>query len=314
MRGWLLVLAVLGAVAAGADARAQVSVGGDSDLDLRRDRQRAAPLGPEAASREGKDFELALTAPVLYTTLAVRESTDTVTNNKGDWHFNPDLQLYWSHQYPAAKLSAYAGVSVDRFFTESDADEDTVFGGVKAAWTDGGSDLFVPYLRYDVTVDFQPDFRSRDDTLHDLAVGASSGIGFRPGTGPIAYRDALDPGDLSVGIDARAGRRLADPSGFENSFVVLTLDALYVVSRDWSVRLTPRFRTRWYDDFFGTFRRDYRLSAILTAAWTPDWLTRLLPRAEIDLTVGFLRNFSNLSEESFHEWDVGPALSFAWRF
>jgi hypothetical protein len=71
---------------------------------------------------------------------------------------------------------------------------------------------------------------------------------------------------------------------------------------------------RWYDSFEGSFRRDYRPSAILQAIWTPDWLTRWVRRAEIDFTVTFLRNISNLPEERFSEWDVGPSVTFAWKF
>jgi hypothetical protein len=299
----------MAAILLAASAHGQVAPNRDVGTDIRKDRQTLAPAAPEA----GQGFRLELTAPLLYTSNAVRASTDTLTGRRGDWHFNPDLLLRWSRQYPALRLTVGADASVDRYFTETSADEDTVYGYVKAALTDGRSGLFVPYAFYSGAVDFTPTFASRFDTLHDFALGLSSGTGLRHGK-RIPLSDATEPGDASITLDLRAGRRLADPKDFENTFVTLAVDATYVYDSEWSFVLSPKFRMRWYDSFFGAFRRDMRPSVILQATWTPDWLTRWVRRAEIDFTVTFLRNLSNLPEERFSEWDVGPSLTFAWTF
>jgi hypothetical protein len=307
-----IALSALAGLLLATSAHAQSAVDRDVGTDLRKDRQTLAPTAAEAAAA-GQGFRLELTAPVLYTSNAVRESTDTLVTRKGDWHFNPDLLLRWSHQYSFVKLSAAGDVSVDRYFTQTSADEDTLYGYVKAALTDGRSDLFVPYALYAGTVDFNPTFASWLDTLHDLALGVTSGAGFRNGR-RILLADAVEPGDASIAVDLRAGRRLSHPRDFENTFVTLAVDASYVYDKTWTFTLSPKFRMRWYDSFEGSFRRDYRPSVILQATWTPDWLTRWVRRAEIDFTVTFLRNFSNLAEERFSEWDVGPSLTFAWKF
>ena len=284
-----------------------------SDRDLGSDiRQR--PTSPGAPQR---DFEVALTAPILFTTNAVRESAVEAglpASQKSDWHFNPDLLGRWSHQFSSFKASASLDAMVDRFFTQTDQDEDSLFGNVKLALTDGRSDLFVPYVAYAATMDLRPDFRTRDDTLHDFAAGISSAFAYARDWHSIRPRDAIDPGNLSISFDLSAGRRLADPSLFENTFVIAAADLVYVVNGDWAVGLTPKFRVRWYDNFEGESRRDYRLSAGLRAVWTPQWLTRLVRRGEIDFTATFRRNASTVSRESFSEWEFGPAAVFAWRF
>jgi hypothetical protein len=87
-----------------------------------------------------------------------------------------------------------------------------------------------------------------------------------------------------------------------------------VYDEAWTFVMTPKFRVRWYDSFFGEFRRDYRPGVVLQATWTPAWLTRRIKRAEVDFTVTFFRNMSNLPDESFTEWDVGPTVALSWKF
>ncbi len=298
------------------DGLAQLSTDRDAETDIRGDRQRLGPDSPpEPGPPSSPGFEIALTAPILFTDNAVGATGTTAgSGRRADGHFNPDLLLKWSRQFAALKLSASIDASVDRFFTETDQDEDTFFGGLTASFTDGRSDLFVPYLSYNVTADLRPDFGNTDDVLHSFSAGFVSAIAFRPGGGRITLREATRPGDRSLALDVSAGRRLADPRDFENTFTVATLDLSYVAASDWTFGLTPKLRVRWYDNFEGEFRRDYRLSGILRAAWTPAWLTRIVPAAEIDFTLSFLKNFSNLPRERFSQWEGGPALALAWRF
>ncbi len=102
-------------------------------------------------------------------------------------HFNPDLLLKWSHQFAALKLSASVDVSIDRFFTETDQD-----GGLTASFTDGRSDLFVPYLSYNVTAELRPDFGKTDDVLHGFSAGFVSGIAYRNAGSLLRRRVGLD--------------------------------------------------------------------------------------------------------------------------
>ncbi len=314
--GWIGVSFVALALLAAGNAQAQTR-DRDQQFDLRRDREAIIEAAPEAEQRQPgprRDFEIDLTAPVLYTTNPLLANTDTSRGAGPDWHFNPDLLLRWSHQYPSLKLSAAFDISVDRFFSQSSADEDSTFASIKLALGDGKSEGFVPYVSYTGIVDFQPDFHTRDDTLHDFALGFSSAIGLGSDGRVIQYRNATDPGATSFSIDLRGGRRLADPRDFENTFLVVALDVYYVLTNEWALGLTPKLRVRWYDNFGGEFRRDYKPSTVLKAAWTPDWLTTRVRGAEIDFTASFNKNYSTRESARFTEWEVGPTVALSWRF
>jgi hypothetical protein len=86
------------------------------------------------------------------------------------------------------------------------------------------------------------------------------------------------------------------------------------VTEDLQIGILPRIRWRDYDSYFGDPRRDLRFSVLAHAEWTPRRLTRLLPGAEIDLTLEYLRNSSTLAGFSYTRWEGGPALVFAWKF
>lgn len=306
------MIASLLLLAGAADVRAQAP--SDRDIEIEQKTDRFTPVAPEKPDvLPRKDYEISLGAPFLYTTNAARSRED-FNVRRGDWHFNPDLLVRWSHQYSFLKLSAYVDLSVDRFMTQTRSDEDTVYGYAKAALTDGTSDLFVPYISYNAIIDFRPDFESWDDSLHDLAIGISSGLGVASSGRIIRYKDAFDPGDSAIGVDFKVGRRLSDPRDFENTFVVLAFDFWHVFDDQWTIGLTPKLRVKWYDNFFGDFRRDVRPSAVLKVVWTPDWLVHLIRRAEIDFTASFLRSFSNISDGRVSEWEFGPTVTLAWRF
>ena len=242
------------------------------------------------------------------------ESDEVAQGNKPDWHFNPDLLLRWSHQFGPLKLTASTDASVDRFLARSDVDLDTVFGSLRLALTDGRSSRLVPYASYTATADFEPTFGRPEDVLHDFAVGAYSGFGVNAEGKLIPYVETTKPGDVALGIDLQAGRRLADPKDFANRFVIAKVTFAYIDSKEWEIDLTPKVRLRWYDDFAGEFRRDVKPSAVLKTVWTPLWLTRLNRRAEVDLSVSFEKNYSTLPQARFIDWEVGPTVALGWKF
>lgn len=266
------------------------------------------------ASSPRKGFELILTTPFSYTSSAIRSNSENVVDGRGDFHAAPDLFLKWSRQFSSLKLSASVGVSSDRYKTEHDVDGSAVLGTVKAAWTDGRSDLLVPYVSYRRILDYDRSFRERFDTLDDIAVGVSSGIGFQRDGKPVRSSEAIEPGDRSFGLDLQVGHRLAQPRDLENTFVTMRLDGSYVASKEWVLGLTPKLRLRWYDDYFGDKRRDLRFGAAARATWTPAWLLALLPRSEVDLELGFQRNLSNLPLLSYTQWDLGPSFVVRSKF
>ena len=177
-------------------------------------------------------------------------------------------------------------------------------GSVNAAFTEGSSDLFVPYAAYAGTLDFGTGLAQWNDTLNSVFAGFTSGFGADGRR--IAFRDATNPGDWSVSVDAAAGYRFANPSAFANYFAVAPVDVLYNVSSDLRLGITPTIRGRDYADYFGAPRHDLRVGFLARAEWTPAWLSRLNPEAELDFTVSFLRNHSTLSSASYRQWGAVP--------
>lgn len=289
------------------------------DRDLNTETGRGDGPSPALPSSDGKPtthsgFELIVTSPFLYTTNAIQTSTGDVVSARADWHIDPDLLLKWSHQFSAFRITASGDVAIDRYARVREADTDTLLGSVKVDLTDGRSDLFVPFLSYQATVDFEPLFKRRDDVLHDLAAGFKSGVGFNSQGGVIAYRDAIDPGNSYVSVNIQGGRRFAYPRDLENTFFKATAIFGYIATKELELTASPQFRARWYPDYFGEPRRDFRPGVLLKAIWTPDWLRKILPRAEIDFTAEFQRNFSNLPEKAYKLWEIGPTVEVRWKF
>jgi hypothetical protein len=269
----------------------------------------AAQESAKGGSSSGSnDFELTLTLPFLYSSSVVRSDTDNVVADVGDGHADPDFELRWKRQFSYIKLSALAGVTLERYATVREADVDTLTASVKAELTDGRSDLFVPYFQYEQTIDFTPVFKEREDTVHDLAVGFTTGIGFTPHWKQIAYGKGKEPGHSSLKLDVEAGRRFADPCDLDRVFVGVGLEFRHTISKQWAVSITPEFEARWYADYFGEQRRDYRPSIELIAEWTPNWLTRQLPDATIEFILLFERNYSNLPGQSYKLYEFGPRI------
>ena len=273
-----------------------------------------AQTATDRTSRESKDFEFVLTIPFLYSSSVVRSDSETAIGDSGDEHVDPDFAINWSHQFSNIKLQTFVAATLERYSTVHEADLDRLTAGVKVELTDGRSDLFVPYIQYESTMDFVPVFSAREDTVHDFAVGFSSGIGFGRDWKKIPYSEADDPGHSSVKFDIQAGRRFADPRDLDRIFVELSLDFAHTTSKQWAFVVTPAFKTRWYSSYFGEARSDYRPSIELKAEWTPDWLTIQLPDSAIEFSFLFERNYSNLVEKRDTLYEFGPTIILSSKF
>jgi hypothetical protein len=268
--------------------------------------------GKDKPAVESKDFQATLRVPFSYVSSVVSPAGDTAIN-KGDFHAAPEIALRWSRQYSWVKPTVTVGVGTDLYATVREGNIDTFFTSFKLAFTDGKSDLFVPYATYVGTIYSQGFFRREDITYHEGALGFSSGIGLR-GSKVIKYDEADKAGDMSINLDVRAGRRLSDISGYDNTFVQAKLDVDYVFSKTLTGEVTPKLRVRWYDDYFGDPRRDYRPGLGLRAIWKPEWLKPFASRSEIALNFDVYRNFSSLPDKTFSQWELGPTLELNAKF
>ena len=274
----------------------------------------ATPPTPQAAAAS-KDFRIVLTLPAYGTNNAIGSAADASGQaSPPDGHVTPDLLMRWLHQFSFIRVSASVDASVDRFFQFSSLDTDTLYGTVKVAFTDGTSDLFVPYAAYTGELDFGPGFAQWNDTLHSFFLGFTSGVGIGADGRAVAFRDATDPGEWSISFDGAVGRRFAHPSDFANAFAVASVDIVYNASDTVRIGITPSVRVRNYGNYFGEPRHDVRWGWLARVEWTPEWLTKLNPGGELDFTVSFLRNRSTLSSANYSQWEGGPALVLSWRF
>lgn len=290
----------------------QVATNHDSGLGALRDRGR----GSHQEAPSGNGFDVVLRIPLLLTDNAVSATGEDGqgSGKRGDVHASPDLAVKWGHQFENLELSTALGVATDRFLSETDQNEDTIYASAKLAFTDGQSDGWAPYVAYALAVDMRPTFAETDDVLHTFAIGVSQDISIDASGQRIRARDAAEPGGSSIGFDISGGRRLSDPKELDNLFIQGLIDYSYSTGPNWTLGFTPKVRVRWYDDFFGEDRRDIRFTAMFYATWTPAWLTRLNPSAELDFSLAFLRNYSTVSEESFSQWEAGPTLGLSWSF
>ena len=286
----------------------------DRDLDQEARANRQSATSNTDSHSAGTGFELIVSAPLLYTNFATQIATDELLSRKGDAHFYPDVALKWSHQFDWLKLSVGVDLAMDRYLTQKSANEDTINSGFKAAFTDGKSDLFVPYVSYASWVDFLPLFGRHDDTLQDFAAGFTSSIGLNGNGSVIPYKKATQDGDAYIRFDARIGQRIADPRDYENKFVSASVQFGYVVNRELEVSISPMVKAKWYDDYFGDVRRDVNVNTLFLVAWTPPWLKDMARGAEIDFTATIERNFSNLAEKNYTRWEAGPGVVFRVKF
>ena len=267
-----------------------------------------------------KDFSIGIDVPLRRSSSVTSASVDSIVEDRPDSHVTPDVYVKWSHQYDWFKASAEVGASIDRYAKTPDANLDGLHSSFKIAKTDGKFEYFVPYATLSNEMFFLPTFKTPDITYNDFAVGFYSGVAWRDKEripyidSLIPYSDAADPGDVSVLFDARFGRRMSDTTKYQNTFASARLTGAYVISSDWRVEANASIRGRWYEDYNGERRTDWRPSAAVGLFWTPDWLKKIVKRSELSLNLEYYRNYSNLPDKSYSLWEVGPTLSLRTKF
>ena len=294
---------------------------GISDRAERVDRpELRGEFGKPSENTPGKDFTIGIDVPVRHSSSVTSASVDSVVEDRPDRHATPEAYLKWSHQYEWLKASAEVGASMDRYFRTRDANLDSLHTSFKLAKTDGKHEYFVPYFSISHDMFFLPTFKQPDITYDDATVGFYSGFAWRDkdrlpyADSFIPYPDASEPGDVSILFDARMGRRMSDTTSYQNTFMLGRITAAYYISSDWRIEAMSSLRARWYEDYHGERRTDYRPSATIGLAWTPDWLKKIVKRGEISFNLEYYRNYSNIVEKNYSIWEIGPTLSLRTKF
>jgi len=267
-----------------------------------------------------KDFTIGIDLPLRRSSSVTSASVDSIVEDRPDTHVTPEVYLKWARQYDWFKATAEVGASMDRYLETHDANVDGIHSAFKIAKTDGKWEYFVPYASINNEMFFLPTFKQPDITYHDVAVGFYSGIAWRDKSlipyvdAFIPYSDASEPGDVSVYFDARVGRRMSDSTNYQNTFASAKVTGAYVISNNWRVETTASLRGRWYEDYNGERRTDYRPSASIGIFWSPEWLKKIVKRSELSLSFEYYRNYSNIAEKSYSLWEAGPTLSLRTKF
>ncbi len=287
---------------------------------IERESKVDAKPGEPSAPASSQDFRLEFNLPARYSSNVVSTSVDSIVESRGDRYISPELVLKWSHQFDWAKLSAEVGAGMERYLTAHEANLDSLFGTVKIQKTDGKSDKFVPYALVSSSIYYEPTFNLHEISFYDVAGGFYTGFAWRDKDlipyidSFIPYADAMEPGDISVMFDFRGGRRLSDISDYRNTFVSAKAELAYTFAANWRVETAAKLRARWYGDYFGDRRIDYRPGASMGLFWSPDWLKTIVKHSEISLDFEVYRNYSNLPDKNYSVWELGPTLSLRTKF
>lgn len=276
-------------------------------------KERDARASDGALPAVSKEFTAEVKLPFLHNSSVIPANIDGSGIDQPDWVVSPELILRWSRQLADVRISASGAIIMDRYRQVTSADLNTLEATLKAYLTDGRSDLFVPYASLIANSYYDREFRSLDDRRQDIAVGFYSGIGMRDGK-TIPYRSVKNAGDRAILLDLQAGYRLASDANLEHWFVDGLVDLIYVLRSDISLVFQPKVRARWYDDYFGVSRNDIRVGGKAMLVWEPNWLKTTLPDSEVELSVEYLKNFSNEPTARYSLWEFGPTLILKTRF
>lgn len=277
---------------------------GASDLRKSIDDDLPAALG----WLRGSKLEITATVPLSYNSLATRADSDSGAGKKGDFHLNPEFALKWSKQFAHMRLSATAAAGGDRYRQSPDVDMNVTALSLKASFTDGKPQILTPYVSFTNTREMARDYRDLYAIYNETAIGFVTGIGFDAKRKRIASDDAVEDNNIAIDLDAKVGRRLSDYRPAYATFLTASLEATYTLNKYWAFTANPNIRIRYHDNYHDEFRRDTRLGMGLKAVWTPDWLTKLVPKSEINFVANYFNTISNIPGKSQHNWDVGPTL------
>jgi Ni/Co efflux regulator RcnB len=299
----LLVLIAF-ALAAPCAARAQTA---ESNRDVRSDaaRERRDQLR-QLQVTPPKEFDLSFNVPFTYNTNA----DQSAGSGAAVWHWSPDVSVGWRRQFADVRLSARADLAFDRYPARHDLDADEAYLQTKAEWTDGRDYRWVPYASYRPTVAFAPTLEERTQTLHDVALGLWNMFYLDDDGTWVGRREARRPGSVFFGFDVQGGYRFSDPDDFSAAFVKAKLPFRVMLGERVVAGVQPTVQVRWYPDYKGVERRDIRPGGNAGITWAPEDLDGY----ELSLGVQYVTNVSTRAKSEFSQWDLGPTLSFRYKF
>lgn len=253
---------------------------------------------PPAVPPPPKEFTLSAAIPVSFNTNVYASKT----NERSDWHSNPEVTLDWARTLETVELSFRMDANTDRYLERSDADGDELYARFQIAARNPfiGFGL-LPFVGYKPIFDYEPTLERRSATFHDLYLGFKK-------------KDLIElENGAALIMSARAGRRAVTSVGTDSTFADVTFAYLRPLGGDFALAAQPVLRGRWYDENQGSSRRDTTLVVPLILQWAPESPKFLRGDLEVDLSLAFAKNWSNAGRD-FKQFDAGPALNLTWKF
>jgi hypothetical protein len=253
-------------------------VGGSTSYQLVR------PNGPNY-------FQFLLQAPYAY------DSNPTLANTgvNESGRFDPSLKLFLLQQIGMVQLNATSGFDIDQYADNSSANAETWVSSLKLAFNQWWPGRVSPYLQYQPALKYNSDYSVLKTETNDVGGGADFALAI--------------PG-WSADVDFNFMRRYSSPV---NSEALTVKPTFGYVSDDkhWRFLVQPQFRVRWYDDMLGVSRTDETIIAPAILEYDPDFLKiDDDAQGDIEFTVTYTQNFSNIAKDRGAQWVVGPVLEF----
>jgi hypothetical protein len=301
--GAILCLALCVEATAG---RAQTAGGAGSQtrIDIHIERSEAllgGRAGPGAGAAHGLGapllaqgpwtFEFDAVAPLYYNSNA----EGLGAGGSKTWETTPEGQLSWSRQPSDSDFdfSGYVDLSADRFGKSRGADFDLLVAQARFQYkprSDGQA--WRPFVQYQAATLFAPGLRNAAPTIHKFELGVDKAFNFKA---------------VSIGLTAFASEN-ATAANRSSVSAAVSPSINWKMSQAWSANIRATYVSRWYHD---GGERDQTTTPILTLAYAPS-LTWIGASPSFTFTATYSNVRSSAAGLSFHDWQVGPALTLSW--
>jgi hypothetical protein len=238
----------------------------------------------------GNYFLVLLQAPYGY------DSNPTLASSgiRESSRFDPSAKLALKQDFGLVTLTASSSFDIDQYADNSAANAQTWLSSIKLGLSTpvGG---WTPYVQYQPALKYNSDYSVLKSETNDVG----GGIDFKPSVTWFA----------NVDIDFNAVRRYS-LSGNSDAFTVKPTISGVSGDKLWRFLVQPNFRVRWYDEAAGISRTDETIIVPAIVEYDPTWLKSKDGdvQGDIEFTVTYTQNFSNIAKNRASQWIIGPVL------
>ncbi len=260
-------------------------------LDRPEPRELRGPVGPAGIAEPAKKPPFTFTLTLPFTFNSNVENADSGTRSA--FHSAPSALLQWKRQ--TGTFRPFTRVVVDNDYytrhSENDASSISARFGFQIVSKDLGH--FTPYAHYTPVAAYVRAFKDHQVTLHTFAAGV---------------RGDWESGDLTIGLDLQVARREATIAAVEQNRAGLTIELSGPISEQVGWSISQAVQGRAYTGGTNDGREDVNLTTTAGLTW------EINDRTKLELGASFEHNASNRAMKDYSTFDVGPSLSFTYKF